>query len=169
MNTKARGPFNIETGKIIIVLLSIIMSLIFLPCCSTVSNNNVSSSEGTAEETDIKVGPVPVYYDFDDISVPSDMELDKKKSYIYETNITKNGILVFKGRVDVNSLVSFFKTNMPRDNWVFISSYKYKDYILNFRKGGKNCLITMYDKLFNTIVEIRVGSISEDVMRPDQP
>jgi len=169
MNTDTGSFFHMETGKKIIFLLCMIISLIFLPCCGTVFNNNMSSSEGTAEETELRVGPVPVYYDFDDISVPPDLALDKKRSYIYETNITKNGILVFKGRIDVNSLVSFFKTNMPRDNWVFISSYKYKDYILNFRKGGKNCLITLYDKLFNTVVEIRVGSINEEVERPEQP
>ena len=166
MNSKTSSSFQTGTGKIIIVLLSIIISLIFLPCCASVLNN-MGSSEGADEEKELRVGPVPVYYDFNDISVPPDLELDRKRSYIYETKVEKNGILVFKGRVNVNSLVSFFKANMPKDNWVFISSYKYKDYILNFRKGSKNCLITLYDKLFNTIVEIRVGSINEEVEKPE--
>jgi len=141
-------------------LFIMIISLLMLTGCSTIINDANSPGEAT-EEAPLMTQPVPVYYDFDDVSIPSELKLDKKKSYIYETPTTKNGILVFKGRVDVNSLVSFFKESMPKDNWILINSYKYKDYILNFQKDNRNCLITLYDKLFNTVVEVRVGSSRE--------
>jgi len=157
MNTKRIIPFHIGINIVMSSLFLMIISLIILPGCAPVLKD-IDSTDEAIEEAPLRTQPVPVYYDFDDISIPSELKLDKKKSYIYETPTTKNGILVFKGRVDVNSLVSFFKESMPKDNWILITSYKYKDYILNFQKDDRNCLITLYDKLFNTVVEVRVGS-----------
>ena len=144
----------------------IITALLFSQGCATLTQDTGLKGEFNNEDS-VKAPPLPVYYDFDDISVPPELKLDKKRSFIYESRKTKSGVLVFRGRIDVASLASFFKDNMPHDGWIFINSYKYKDYILNFQKDGKSCLISLHDKLLNTIVEIRVGAFYEDIEEPE--
>ena len=158
---------NLITGKLSLLISAVIMivSLTLFPGCGTILKD-VSSKE---EATDVKLlspQPLPVYYDFEDISIPPELTLDKERSFIYETSKFKTGILVFKGRIDVSSLVAFFQENMKKNNWVFINSFKYKGYILNFQKEDKSCLITLYDRVFNTIVEVRVGPLHGTVEKP---
>ena len=150
-------------------LMSVIVIITVLSLsqgCATLTQDATLTGEFNNEDS-VKTPPLPVYYDFDDISVPPELKLDKKRSFIYESRKTRSGVLVFRGRIDVTSLASFFKENMPHDGWVFINCYKYKDYILNFQKDGKSCLISLHDKLLNTIVEIRVGAFHEDIEEPE--
>lgn len=154
-------------GNLYLLISAIIMiiSLTLLPGCGTILKD-VSSKEEATDVKLLKPQSLPVYYDFEDISIPPELTLDKERSFIYETSTLKTGILVFKGRIDVSSLVAFFQENMKKNNWVFINSFKYKGYILNFQKEDKSCLITLYDKLFNTIVEVRVGPLHGTVEEP---
>ena len=158
---------NLITRNLSLLISGIIMivSLILLPGCGTILKDVSSSGEATDVKL-LKTQPLPVYYDFEDISIPPELTLDKEGSFIYETSKFKTGILVFKGRIDVSSLVAFFQENMKKNNWVFINSFKYKSYILNFQKEDKICLITLYDRVFNTIVEVRVGPLHGTVEEP---
>ncbi|MFH1623896.1 MAG: hypothetical protein ABID54_01920 [Pseudomonadota bacterium] len=159
-------PANATVGNLFLIsAIMITISLILLSGCSTILKD-VSSSGEVSEAKPLKTEPLPIYYDFEDISVPPELKLDRERSFIYETPTVKAGILVFKGRVDVDSLVSFFKENMVKDNWNFINSFKYKGYILNFQKEDRSCLITLYDKMFNTIVEMRVGPLHAAIEEP---
>ena len=171
MNGKRLIPFKTVTGHFTMSLLSFLIvtatvAVLGLSQGCTLFTQGTDSKGEFSDETSVRTPPLPMYYDFEDISVPPELMLVKKRSFIYETQETKSGILVFKGRFDVASLVSFFKENMSKDGWALINSYKYKDYILNFQKDGKSCLISLYDKLLNTVVEIRVGSFREDVEIP---
>ncbi|MEW6615262.1 MAG: hypothetical protein AB1401_07345 [Thermodesulfobacteriota bacterium] len=158
---------NLITRNLSLLISAIIMivSLILLPGCGTTLKDVSSSGESTDVKL-LKPQSLPVYYDFEDISIPPELTLDKEKSFIYETSALKTGILVFKGRIDVSSLVAFFQENMKKNNWVFINSFKYKGYILNFQKEDKSCLITLFDRAFNTIVEVRVGPLHGTVEEP---
>ena len=51
-------------------------------------------------------GPVPVYYDFDDVLVPSELKIDRKASFVYATPNFASGVLVMDGYVDADSLVA---------------------------------------------------------------
>lgn len=154
-------------GNLSLLISAIIMiiSLTLLPGCGT-TFKDVSPSGEAKDAKLLKPQSLPVYYDFDDISIPPELTLDKERSFIYETSTLKTGILVFKGRIDISSLVTFFQDSMKKSNWVFINSFKYKGYILNFQKENKSCLITLYDKAFNTIVEVRVGPLHGKVETP---
>ena len=152
--------------SILISAVIIITSLIIFPGCTTLKD--LSSSEEGADVKLLKPQPLPVYYDFADISIPPELTLDKKESFVYETSTFKAGILVFKGRIDVSSLVVFFQENMKKNNWAFVNSFKYKGYIMNFQKEDRSCLITLYDGIVNTIVEVRVGPLHGTVEKPKQ-
>jgi hypothetical protein len=91
--------------------------------------------------------------------IPSDLSLDKKKSFVYSTSRSKVGILILEGRVEPSSLAGFFQSNMQKDGWRLLSSFKYREYLLNFVKEDRACVIIIEEKTFVTVVSIRVGPI----------
>lgn len=101
------------------------------------------------------------YYDFDDILIPSELTMDKKNSFIYGTSRSKVGVLVFEGRVEPSSLANFLQNNMQKDGWRLLSIFKYREYLLNFIKEDRVCVITITEKSFSTTMEVRVGPIEE--------
>jgi hypothetical protein len=117
-----------------------------------------SKSAATGEGAKVRdEGPVPVYYDFDDVLVPSELKIDKKASFVYATPNFASGVLVMDGYVDADSLVAFFKENMAKDGWFLRSSFRYRRTILVYQKGNRDCLITIVDELTRTHVEIWVA------------
>lgn len=105
--------------------------------------------------------PRATYYDFEDILIPSELTLDKKNSFVYGTSQSKVGILIFEGRVDPSSLAGFFQNNMQKDGWKILSSFKYREYLINFIKEDRSCVITIVEKAFTTTVEVRIGPIEQ--------
>jgi len=97
------------------------------------------------------------YYDFEDILIPSDLSLDKKNSLVFTAGRSKVGILLFSGPVEPASLAAFFQNNMQKDGWSLKSSFKYRQYLLIFLKEERTCVITITEKTFSTMVEVRVG------------
>jgi hypothetical protein len=97
------------------------------------------------------------YYDFGDVLVPNELKVDKKSSFIYQTSGFSAGVLVLKGRIETSSLISFFETNMAKDNWNIISSFKSERTMLLFQKAHRWCVINITDETFNTYVEIWVA------------
>jgi hypothetical protein len=89
------------------------------------------------------------------------MKLDKKDSFVYTAANFKVGILSFTGRVEPDSLTSFFQNNMPKDGWRQISTLKYRETMLVFLKDERACVITIKEKFFNTSLKVRVGPIDQ--------
>lgn len=107
--------------------------------------------------------PNAVFYTFPDIPVPKELTLVREKSFIYETPTVKAGVLLLSGNVDVGSLENYFKTNMARNGWRFVNSYKYNDMILNFVKEDKASNIRATRDAFTTQVEIWVGPVDKAI------
>jgi hypothetical protein len=99
-----------------------------------------SPSAGTPASSS-PAAPRPLFYDFPDIPVPQELDLQSKESYVVQSGSIKTGILTLRGRVDLNSLINFFQMAMLRENW------KPKGY---FR----------YQRIFYTYVEIFVTPAS---------
>ena len=102
------------------------------------------------------------YYDFGDVLVPKELKVDKKSSFIYQTSGFSAGVLVLKGRIETSSLISFFETNMAKDNWNIISSFKSERTMLLFQKTHRWCVMNITDEVFNTYVEIWVAPTTKD-------
>ncbi len=103
----------------------------------------------------------PSYYDFEDVLIPSEMKLEKKESFIYTTSRFKAGVLTFSGRVEPDSLASFFQNNMTKDGWRPISTLKFHGAMLVFLKDERACVITIKESLFSTTLDVRVGPIDQ--------
>lgn len=100
--------------------------------------------------------PAPRYYDFPDVLVPPELTLDTKGSVVYETGGAKAGVLLFSGRVEVESLVDFFRKSMQKDGWSLVSSVRFNRILLNFNKPDRVCQILVWEKPLTTEVEIHV-------------
>ena len=137
----------IVSGLIIIVLISV-------GGCSTLGKKDKSATAPSAKSAS---GVPALYYDFGDVLVPKELKVDKKSSFIYQTEGFSAGVLVLKGRIDTSSLISFFERNMAKDNWQIISSFKSDRTMLLFQKEHRWCVMNINDETFNTYVEIWVA------------
>ena len=128
----------------------------------------MSSSTTMEEEAPAAIEPdntpTPLYYDFDDVLVPSELKVDRKRSFVYHTDEFTAGVLVLTGRVELNSLIRFFDSNMAKDNWRLVSSFKSPRTMLFFTKANRSCIINITEQRFNTDVEIWVAptTVGED-------
>lgn len=100
--------------------------------------------------------PRPLFYDFPDIPTPQELDLQSKESYVVQSGSIKTGILTLRGRVDLNSLISFFQMALPRENWKPKGYFSYQRSVLIFEKPDRICVIRLYEGTIYTYVEIFV-------------
>ena len=106
----------------------------------------------------------PIYYDFNDVLIPGELKLDREASFIYQTAGLTAGVLVFSGRVELNSLIDFFKNNMAKDNWQIVSSIKSERNMMLFKKEKRWCVFSIKEKeLFDSETEIWVAPIVGEI------
>ena len=140
-----------KTIQILVVGLMVVMLMAVGGCAS-------NKKDKTATAPSVEGSGVPaLYYDFGDVLVPRELKVDKKSSFIYQTEGFSAGVLVLKGRIDSSSLISFFDRNMAKDNWQMISSFKSDRTMLLFQKAHRWCVMNINDETFNTYVEIWVA------------
>ena len=153
MNVARKTQYLVGIGIIMITLIAV------GGCASNKKDKSVTapSAQGSA-------GVPALYYDFGDVLVPKELKVDKKSSFIYQTEGFSAGVLVLKGRIDSSSLVSFFERNMAKDNWQLISSFKSDRTMLLFQKAHRWCVMNINDKTFNTVVEIWVAPTTKGVV-----
>jgi hypothetical protein len=100
----------------------------------------------------------PLYYDFGDVLVPKELEVDRAASFVHHTPEYSAGVLVLTGRVEINSLIAFFENNMQRDNWKTVASFKSARTMMLFKKENRWCIISVADRgVLSTYVEIWVA------------
>ena len=99
----------------------------------------------------------PLYYDFGDILIPRELNVVRDSSFVFRTPGLSAGVLAMKGNVEVNSLITFFESNMAKDNWTPVSSFKSPRSMMLFQKENRWCVINITDNSFSTYVEIWVA------------
>ncbi|MGD2011182.1 MAG: hypothetical protein PVI76_08810 [Desulfobacterales bacterium] len=128
-----------------------VMVLLTAGGCSSLSQNQKSSdssSNATGQKT------ATVYYDFDDVIVPSEMKVIKKDTFVYGTIGLKAGVLALKGRIDLASLVEFFEINMKKDNWQMVSQIKTPYILMLFHKENRWCVIALHEETYYSYTRI---------------
>jgi hypothetical protein len=141
---------------ILIFMITVVFSV---GGCSSLSKKD---DKATAPASKTSSAVAAQYYDFGDVLVPKELKVDKKSSFIYQTSGFSAGVLVLKGRIETSSLISFFETNMAKDNWNIISSFKSERTMLLFQKVHRWCVVNITDETFNTYVEIWVAPTTKD-------
>ena len=148
--------FRMKHRKSILHHLTVLLvSMFFFAGCSAFSQKKEDTArQPSAEQVDENV---PLYYDFGDVPVPTELKLVTKSSFVYRTSGFSAGVLVLKGSVEFGSLIEFFENNMAKDNWRIISTFKSPRTLLLFQKETRWCVINITDDKFNTHVEIWVA------------
>ena len=132
-----------------------LVSVALITGCSSSGRKKEGSKETPAVEERAR------YVHFEDVLIPHGLKLQMDQSFIYETPSLKAGKLVFSGRVEPQSLASFFTNNMERDGWKLVNKFGFKNLVLNFSKPDKTCMVNIYDRPVKTIVEIWLGPIGQ--------
>jgi len=141
--------------RLYLAIFILMITVIFAVAgCSSLTKKD---DKATAPSSETSAAVAAQYYDFGDVLVPKELKVDKKSSFIYQTSGFSAGVLILKGRIETSSLISFFETNMAKDNWNIISSFKSERTMLLFQKAHRWCVINITDETFNTYVEIWVA------------
>ena len=155
------GKIRLGKGATTGCVLLVVMVLAVSGC----SHFNKSSSGDAGSAT--AAGASPKYYDFGDVLLPEELEVDTDESFIVKTPSFSAGVLIAKGRVERNSLISFFESNMVKDNWRMVASFKSPRTMMLFHKENRWCVISITDRDldYHTRIEIWVAP-SIDGFRP---
>ncbi len=139
------------------------------PQTGTVSSSG-SGTSGMQASSSVSKKTTAVYYDFEDVLIPLELQVVQDKSMIVSTPGFTSGILVLKGRVERRSLINFFNSNMQKDNWTIVSQIKSPtNSILVYEKASRCAVISIKSEHFTTWVEVGVaarinqGSLSGDM------
>jgi hypothetical protein len=150
-----------KTIKLSSLLLFISILAFFLSGCITINDTSTAAPKTTTAATPKAEEPTALYYDFEDVLVPKELIIVNNKTMVISTPEFSSGVLTLQGRVEKNSLFTFFMNNMMKDNWTIESSIKSPGVtILVFKKATRCAVITFQDAQFNnTIVQIGVAPI----------
>lgn len=132
----------------------LVLSAVLISGCSTLAPNTDASPDGQDKRDR---GPSPLYYDFGDVLVPSELKLLNESTFVFRTPGMSAGVLSFRGRVEISSLIAFFENNMIKDNWKPVSSFKSKRTFMLYRKENRWCVISIAEGDFSTSAEIWVA------------
>jgi hypothetical protein len=128
--------------------------------------NLLSSRTVRERETEVKQ-PILTSYRFEDIPLPPGMTLNRKESFLYETRATKAGLLIYEGKGEMEKLSSFFKQEMPKNEWRLVSNFELHNVMLTFIKEGWSSIIYILSQDGEMKrLEIRVGPIEIKILPP---
>jgi hypothetical protein len=102
-------------------------------------------------------------YEFEDVLIPRELDLDKDGSFIYRSEGLKAGLLRFAGRVEMNSLMQFFANNLPKDGWRLVSQFRSPQSLMLFQKGNRMCVVAIEDADFRTFTDVWVVPMNESL------
>jgi hypothetical protein len=146
------------------VTVLILISFLVMPGCQTLNKwLGKKGGELSDQSKPKKKDKPPIYYDFGDVLIPSELKVDKEASFVYRTPSFSAGVMTLQGRVEVNSLIAFFVNNMAKDNWREVAAFKSPRSMLLYQKDNRWCVINISDRDYYTYVEIWVAPTIGDV------
>jgi len=136
-------------------MICICTALLLSTGCSVFKSKKAQSSGPTGS----RVAPQAknVYLDFGDVLLPRQLKVDRGDSFVFSSSGFTAGLLTLKGRVEVNSLITYFENKMPVDGWQLISAIKSSRSMLLFKKQARWCVISITEGNLSTHVKIWVA------------
>ena len=98
----------------------------------------------------------PPRSEFEDIPVPKGLTLDWNKSTVIESPTIKAARLVYKGRVEPDSLGLLLRTTLEANGWRHLTTSTGSDKGTTqvYDKSGKSLQVLIYEGLYYTWVEM---------------
>ena len=117
-----------------VLLLCVIATMSLVTGCFSQSKTSMSSEFAPLSNS---VG------NFEDIELPSEMEWDSEKSMAIKTDSFRGGILVYSGKVEINSLKDYLTSSMKNHQWKHVGEASSEEIMIAFIKPNKTCMITL--------------------------
>jgi len=132
------------------------LPIFLLTSCAQTSSAPEESSTGFSQTAPGSTA-ANVIYEFPDLPIPIELEKVEDKTIMIKTSGFQGGILVFKGRVTIVSLVEFFTKSMPKHGWVLDGTLNAERSFLAFSKGrNAYCLIQIYEGRLGFKSEVQI-------------
>jgi hypothetical protein len=146
-----------SSNKILPAILLRIPTFVVITGCATeiLSASEMPTGKSQLVKENYKT-EIPIYYDFKDVPVPAGLEIEREKSFTFQTPESTIGLMSFSGHLESEFLINFFHSKMHEDGWRLLSSFKVGKNILFFQKENRFCIITIVSKTFTPEVEILV-------------
>ena len=157
--------FHKKLSPVFFIITFIIYPLFFsLASCAQMGSTPEESSTEFPQSAPGSAA-VSVTYEFPDLPIPVELEKVEDSTIMIKTSGFQGGILVFKGRVTMISLVEFFTKSMPEHGWVLDGTLNAKRSFLAFSKGrNAYCLIQIYEGRMGLKTKVQVW-ISEPLTK----
>ena len=120
------------------VVFLFMASLLISGGCTTNKSSKMDNVSGLPEVTSFAD-------DIRDISIPSELEWDRKRSMSIKTESFRGGIWVYKWRAEVLSLKDYMLGSMKDNKWKLVGETTSKDIMLAFTKPSQTCIIVISD------------------------
>lgn len=150
MRKKAQG---LRVKTLMVLFLAAMLALSGCSVLKSKKGSGTSASTMAAQPAQAQT----VYMDFGDVLLPKDLKVDNDNSFVFTTAGLTAGVLSLKGRVEANSLISFFENRMPEDGWQMISEIKAGRSMLLFKKQARWCVIGIEEGKMSTHAQIWVA------------
>jgi len=100
--------------------------------------------------------PKAVRSEFEDIPVPKGLSYQADKSTIIESPTVKAARLVYRGRLEVDSLAVAMRTTLEANGWRHVSSTSVSDHGVTqvYEKAGSSLEVRLIDGWWYTFVEL---------------
>jgi hypothetical protein len=100
--------------------------------------------------------PKQVRSEFEDIPVPKGLSYQADKSTIIESPTVKAARLVYRGRLEVDSLSAAMRTTLEANGWRHVSSTAVSDHGVTqiYEKAGSSLEVRLVDGWWYTHVEL---------------
>src|SRR5215468_11755196 len=98
----------------------------------------------------------PVRSEFEDIPVPKGLAYQPSKSTIIESPTVKAARLVYRGRLEVDSLAAAMRTTLEANGWRHVSSTAVSDHGVTqiYEKASSSLEVRLIDGWWYTSVEL---------------
>lgn len=80
---------------------------------------------------------------FPDIPVPSGFKPEAENSYAFMNSAIRVGLLKYAGKGEVDSVINFYKEQMPLYNWGLLNIIEYGISVLSFEKDAEVCSVNI--------------------------
>lgn len=127
-----------------------------IPALVTLVLSGCASFDTTSSLPNVRPGSAKTYR-FPDVPVPAGLSMASGESFILETPDTHAGQLVYTGFANFQSVVQFYRQNMPNHGWKLLSSIERGEAALTYEKPGWSAVVFIRTSYFQTRVSINIG------------
>jgi hypothetical protein len=105
------------------------------------------------------VASKPARTEFEDIPIPRGLTFQSDRSTIIESPTVKAARLVYRGRLELQSLAMAWRTTLEANGWRHVSSTSVQEYGVTqvYEKAGTSLAVRLWEGWIFTYAELTVG------------